>query len=193
MKKVLILFFAAAVLSSCASGNKFRFNQRVYDKGGKAYIVLGAENNASHADIPVNNYFIFQNEKGERVSFTISSGETLSFIVNPGNYKLIRYYLYGEVNYFGGIKHSITINFTNYVESGFSVQTGDALYLGYVYTEISNSAKNTWKRFFNFAVNPKDISYETQAQDRFDENMKAQFSKESGKTVRTSLLSWKRK
>ncbi|MDR3113842.1 MAG: lipoprotein [Endomicrobium sp.] len=193
MKKILIVFLAAVVLSSCSSANRYRFNQKVYDKGGKAYIVLGAGNNASHADIPVNNYFIFQNEKGEKVSFTIINGETLSFIVNPGTYKLIKYYLFGEVNYFGGIKHSITINFTNYVDSEFSVKEGDALYLGYVYTAIADNAKNTWKRFFNFSINPKDISYETQAQDRLSDTLKEQFDKESGKDIQKSLLNWNRK
>jgi hypothetical protein len=193
MKKILTVFLAAALLSSCASGNRFRFNQKIYDKGGKAYIVLGAGNNASHADIPVNNYFIFQNERGERVSFTIGNEQTLSFIVNPGTYKLIKYYLFGEVNYFGGVKHSITINFTNYVEGGFSVKEGDALYLGYVYTGIEDNAKNTWKRFFNFSINPKDISYETQPQDRLNDALKEQFDKESGKSVQKILLDWKKK
>ena len=193
MKKILTVFLAAALLSSCASANRHRFNQKVYDKGGKAYIVLGAGNNASHADIPVDNYFIFQNEKGERISFIIKNEETLSFIVNPGTYKLIKYYLFGEVNYFGGIKHSITINFTNYIEGGFSVKEGDALYLGYAYMGIEDNAKNTWKRFFNFSINPKDISYETQIQDRLPDSSKEQYDKEAKKPVQKSPLDWKKK
>ncbi|MDR2192006.1 MAG: hypothetical protein LBO62_03920, partial [Endomicrobium sp.] len=145
-----------------------------------------------HKDINVINYFIFQNEKGERASFAIANGETLSFVVNPGTYTLIKYYLFGEVNYWGG-KHSIVINFTNYIESGFSVKSGDAAYLGYVSMRISDNAKNTWKRFFNFSINPKDITYETEAQNRFNETLKGHFGNEAGKTVEVRLLDWKRK
>jgi hypothetical protein len=194
MRKFFLLTVIAsfAVLSSCSSANKYRFNQKVYDKGGKAYVVLGAENNAGHNDIKVHNYFIFKNDKGENYSLFVANGETLSFLLNPGNYQLTQYYLYGEVSSFG-VKNSISANFTKYVEGSFSLKDGDAVYLGYVSLTISDKAKNVWKRFFVFSINPKDTPYETSVQNRFVAADKELFAKEAGKNIEVRLMKWNKK
>ncbi|MDR1195652.1 MAG: hypothetical protein LBL00_04145 [Endomicrobium sp.] len=193
MKKVLFMFVALTfVLTSCSSLNKHRFNQRVYDKGGKAYVVLGAENNAGHADIIVNNYFIFSNDRGESYSLYIANGETFSFLLSPGNYQLVKYTLYGEVSYFG-VENSIRADFTKYTEGSFSLKEGDAVYLGSIILEIEEKAKNVWKRFFGFAINPADTAYTTSVQNKLSSVDIEAFETEAGKNIEVRLMEWKKK
>jgi hypothetical protein len=180
------------VLSSCSSLNKHGFNRKVYEKGEKAYVVFGAENNAGHKDIIVNNYFVFIDDAGQKYNLYIANGETFSFLLPPGNYQLMKYTLYGEVSYFG-VKNIIRADFSKYIEGSFSIKEGDAVYLGNINLDIEEKAKNIWKRFTAFAINPADTAYNTDVQDKLSSYEKEAFEKEAGKKIEVRLMEWKKK
>jgi hypothetical protein len=192
MKKVLLVFLAAFVLSSCFSDkyNRAKFNQKVYDKGGKAYIVLSAQNNVSTADISVENFFIFRNKSGGDFSFSMYNGETISFLVKPGSYKLIEYRLYGQRTY-GNVTKSISLDFSRAVKGSFSVKEGEAVYLGCVSTIITDVKRSAMHKFMNFNLDVrKHITYTTEVKDLFGSVDKIKFENESKKELAVMLLEW---
>jgi hypothetical protein len=192
MKKVLFVFLAAFILSSCFSDkyNRLRFNQKTYDKGGKSYIVLSAQNNAGTIDISVGNFFSFSSDDGDKVSFRIYNGETISFLINPGNYKLTEYILYGSRTY-GNVTKSISLDFSRAVKGSFYVKEDEAVYLGCVSTFITDIKRSAMHKFMNFNLDVrKHIDYTTEVKNLFKSDDRAKFESECKKEIVIKLLDW---
>ena len=222
MKKFALFFVLTALLvSSCASTrfNQDRFDEKVYNKGGKAYILLGAKNNlgALKGAFPVDNLFVFENNKGEKVSFYIRDGETLSFLVNPGDYKLVSYELNGAkdggywlignviyafkkkdrlfndliVEHGGRYSFRIELDFSKVVRGNFSVKEGDVVYLGCVDTTITDVKRSGAHKIMSFRPEVgKHVMYETDIKNLFETINKTKFEQEAKKEIRVNLLQW---
>lgn len=142
LKKISAVIAAALLISGCnlpsiPGQEKIRltettFNDEIFVKGGRALILLEADN-AVPSRVTMDNYLTFKND--HYGTFTIRTDNkkrnTVHMMLVPGTYTLTNYRLYG---YSGGGNYSVSasLDYGDKYKASFTVKPGDVVYLGHV-------------------------------------------------------------
>ena len=200
-KKIIFMFFF--FLSGCnlygipdeslLERVETSFNKDVFAKGGKAAVVIDGQNNASTPSLKVYNYYVYEDGKGD--VFTFSTGGTPQiYMLSPGTYKLKDFYIYGSET-FGNSRIFVDIKFTNEIESSFTVNAGEVLYLGKVGLKITAVKTSAFDKFFNRGAGRNKIDYETNLFDEY-KNISSDFlisvKEKTGKDITVKMMTWNR-
>jgi hypothetical protein len=192
-KKFLLLFpmFLLFLFCNCNSSKKIKLAKELYEKGQKSCVILGALNNVPQNEFPVANCFTFKNEKRDVAEFVINNGKTEALIIEPGEYKLTNYSLYGSKEY-GTWRKFVSIDFSNEIESSFSIRPGETTYLGSINTKILkvHKDKNFIKAFFNMGTRINKIEFETFVEDKLIKSDREKYENSGIKEIKTNFLKW---
>lgn len=168
---------------------EFNFDKEVFDKGGKAYVVIEAKNNAG-APFTVYNYLKFKDKNGDTYELQMKNDQPYSFLFTPGTYTITGYRLYGSKSA-GYVRSIVDLDFTGLITGEFTVKAGEAIYLGQAVMDIIHA-----RHSFFFKTTPKDLMYDIKIVNRFDKLTEEQlefFKKESGLTLKPRPMSWRKK
>jgi hypothetical protein len=148
---VAVLFVIIAItISACRSlimsgGGVYSqrdFNARVYKKGETAYIAISQSLAlGDRSEVSAISKLEFTNEKGEIIAIRSFSFGNGSYLIPPGQYKLTRVVLIGQrmlSDVAMPILGRINLDLTGLFDAGFTVNAGEAVYLGFI--EITNVA-----------------------------------------------------
>lgn len=142
LKRIYIVFLTALFISGCnlpsiPGQEKIRltetaFNDEIFAKGGRALVLLEAENSVP-SRVTLDNYFTFQNDHYGTFTVRIENKKkkTVHMMLVPGTYTLTNYYLYG---YSGGGNYSVSasLDYKDKYKASFTLKPGDVVYLGRV-------------------------------------------------------------
>lgn len=176
-------------MTGCVSYNN-KFNQKDFDKGGKAVVAFTQTNNASRS-IPVITKLTFKDKNDKKI--TIASNKILeSSMIPEGEYSLIGYELYGSESY-GKTSAVVDLDFSGYAEASFSITSGQLVYLGQISTIIIKNNSNFISQMFG-GISANDLEFKSILTDNFDKLDKDQVSKiekETGLTFKNKPMIWK--
>ena len=174
---------------------EIEFNKTVYEKGGKAYVVLDANNNLG-ASFPVRSFFVFANENHEEFKLVVTNNEPAVYMLSPGNYTLTNFYVYGGMTS-GNYSQWISLDFEDDMKGEFSVKAGESVYLGKIILKITNvKGPSAWAKYWGAKVGLRHVTYNTEIGDKYSE-IKADklevFEEQSGKKPVVRLMKWSKK
>ena len=191
--RIIFRILASLAIAACSSRVNPKFDQAKFDTGEYAYIVLSAKNNASSKNVVAKNEFTFEDENGERIELAFIG--TQGAMIPAGDYVLTEYRLAGS-NTVGNLTFSINLNFTDYIDGGFTAPAGKVIYLGNVETTITENKTGLFKRFFNMGTSADEVEFTTEVKDDFSAmtpEKKARFEKETGRALEKGKLNWSKK
>lgn len=171
---------------------EFTFNEEVFDKGGRALVILEAYNNVP-ARVQMNNYFVFKNDQTGKPynSFQIAIDNKSGFnyvMLVPGTYRLTNYNLYGFQRS-GNYTATASIDYKARYEASFTVNPGDVVYLG----KIENRTHLGKKTSGFFGPEKRQAASQVVVVDNYAKlppNYISLIESYTGKTIETKLLNW---
>jgi hypothetical protein len=137
MKKLTISMFALLVLSACGTKYNVPYNQKEFDKGGKAFIVIAGNNNLDgyNGQMQAKNRFEFKNGKGDIIKLSALQSDVAKAMVPAGTWTLVKYELYNAMTA-GKMKYTLQLDLSRFAGGSFSVKDGEVAYLGLVDTIV---------------------------------------------------------
>ena len=158
------------------------FNEDVFRRGGKGLIIIDEENDIP-SEIKLHGLATFSDYEGKKYNFDINGASV--FMLNPGEYKLENFKLYGKSGYW-----SSQVDYGNRYQAYFNIAVGDVIYLGKIETKILHDKLLQGES----APNRKEIVTNSEVKDDFMSLPPAFWSaiyKYAGKGITTKIMSWK--
>ena len=144
MKKIISSFVIASTLAACSFGptvNK-KFDQKQFNKGGQSVVAFTQENNVNAPRLQVGTTMVFRNDETRR-TINLRADKNLRFAMIPaGSYTLEKTRLFGSRTD-GNTTTSVDINMSDHIQASFSVEPGQAVYLGHIKTHIKSTRRRT--------------------------------------------------
>lgn len=164
------------------------FSKEVFDKGGRALVIMEAYNNVP-SSVLMNNYFKFQHPYYGEFLVEINNKENLAaLMLVPGTYNLTNYYLHG---YRGGgnNSYSSTLDYKNKYAADFKVKPGEVVYIGKV---DNKTVLGEWKGGFFSPAKREAATNITVTDDskKLSPNLLSQIELQTGKKLEVKLLNW---
>ncbi|MDR1008891.1 MAG: hypothetical protein LBL52_01415 [Rickettsiales bacterium] len=169
------------------------FNEKVYEKGARGYIVLSAYNNIP-SSVVVDSYVTFDNEHGDSFSIRLFNGVPKSIMLPPGKYTVTNYYLYGFKSMGNAYTTAGMDDLQKSFDISFEVKAGEFAYLGELSVMAVKTGPTESKLFSgssqtNYGVNVLAVD----KSDKISDNQKSLYSMQSGKPFSTRLANVKKK
>lgn len=199
LRKIYAVIFVSFFISGCSlpgipGQEKIRltetaFNDEIFARGGRALVLLEAENSVP-SRVSMDNYFTFQNDSYGKFTIRIDNRKkkTVHMMLVPGTYTLTDYYLYG---YSGGGNYSVSasLSYTDKYKASFTLKPGDVVYLG----RVKNSTRlgRATGGFFSPVKHSAATSIQVvNALPELSANFVSLIEEYTGKNIEVRLMEW---